>query len=143
MFIGEYEHNLDDKGRLAIPAKFRNDLQGGIVITHGLDNCLFAYTIEAWKELAKKMSAMSFTQKDKRAFSRLIFTGAVDFVMDSQGRVVLPEHLRKYAGLKKEAIIVGVYDRLEIWDKETWQKYSADMEGRSDEIAEKLGEVGI
>lgn len=143
MFIGEYEHNLDDKGRLAIPAKFRNDLMGGLVVTHGLDNCLFVYTMEAWKELAKKLSSMSFTQKDKRSFNRLMFAGAVDFVLDSQGRIVLPESLRRYAGLKKEAVITGVYDRLEIWDKATWEKYRVEMEATSTEIAERLGEVEI
>ncbi|MFA5133843.1 MAG: division/cell wall cluster transcriptional repressor MraZ [Patescibacteria group bacterium] len=143
MFIGEYEHNLDEKGRLAIPAKFRSELQGGLVVTHGLDNCLFVYSLEAWKELAKKLATMSFTQKDKRAFNRLMFAGATDFIPDAQGRIVLPESLRKYAGLSKEAVITGVYDRLEIWNKASWEKYRADLESTGDEIAERLGEIQI
>lgn len=143
MFIGEHEHNLDDKGRLAIPARFREELKGGLVVTHGLDGCLFVYTLETWKELAKKLATMSFTQKDKRSFNRLMFAGAIDFVPDAQGRIVLPTSLRKYAGLEKEAVIIGVYDRLEIWAKDAWKKYSAEMESTGNEVAERLGEVEI
>jgi len=143
MFIGEYQHNLDDKGRLAVPAKFRELLTHGLVATRGLDNCLFVYTLESWKELAKKLANMSFTQKDKRAFNRSMFSGASDLGLDSQGRVLLPENLRNFANLKKEVVIIGVYDRLEIWDKEKWENYRDNMEESGDDVAERLGEISI
>lgn len=138
MMIGEYQHNIDTKGRLAIPAKFRDELKNGLVVTHGLDGCLFLYKIDAWKELAQKLASMSFTQSDKRAFNRLMFAGAQDFKLDSQGRILLPASLRKYAKLEKAVVITGVYDRLEIWDKDAWEKYRANLERTSNEIAEKL-----
>ena len=143
MFIGEYQHSLDSKGRLAVPAKFRNDLKEGLVVTRGLDGCLFVYTADTWKELAKKLATMSFTQKDKRAFNRSMFSGAMDFKLDSQGRIVLPEVLRNFAELNKEVVVIGVYDRLELWDKKAWEVYRANMERTSNEVAERLGEIEI
>ncbi len=101
MFIGEYSHNLDDKGRLAVPKKFRADLERGIVVTRGLDRCLFVYTMEEWKEIATKLSNLPFSQSNSRAFSRLMLAGAMDLIPDKQGRVSIPEYLREYAGLKK------------------------------------------
>ncbi len=143
MFIGEYQHNLDDKGRLAIPAKFRRDLQKGAVVTRGLDNCLFLYTKTEWAKLAEKLAALPFSQSNSRAFSRLMLAGAMDVEVDKQGRVVLPEYLRNFAGLKKNAIIAGLYSRIEIWDETKWNEYKGQTEAQSNEIAERMAELGV
>lgn len=143
MFIGEYKHNIDDKGRLALPAKFRHDLGDGAVVTRGLDNCLFLYTKKEWEKLAEKLAALPFSQSNSRAFSRLMLAGAMDVEFDKQGRVVLPEYLRQFAGLKKGVTIAGLYTRLEIWDEETWNKYKLQTEAESGNIAEKMGELGV
>ena len=143
VFIGEYKHNLDEKGRLAIPVKFRKDLAKGVVITRGLDNCLFLFTLEQWEKLAVKLSSTPINQANSRAISRLMLAGAMDVELDSQGRVIVPDYLRKYADIKKKAIIAGLYNRLEIWDQEAWEKYKKGTEENSSEIAEALGELGV
>lgn len=143
MFIGEYKHSIDDKGRLAVPAKFRSDLAKGAVVTKGLDNCLFLFTKEEWAKLAEKLVAMPLSKANTRAFSRLMLAGAMDVELDKQGRVVLPEYLRKYAKISKKAIVAGLYSRLEIWDEDEWEKYKTEMEQESNEIAEQLGELGV
>jgi len=143
MFIGEYQHNLDDKGRLAIPVKFRSELLKGAVVTRGLDNCLFLYTKKEWEKLAEKLSNLPISQSNSRAFSRLMLAGAMDVEIDKQGRVVLPEYLRSFAGLKKNTIIAGLYSRVEIWDEEAWNKYKTQTESQSNEIAERMGELGV
>ena len=143
MFIGEYNHNLDNKGRLAVPVKFRDDLKKGAVVTKGLDGCLFLYTMSEWKILAEKLSKLPISQSNTRAFARLMLAGAMDVQIDKQGRVVLPDYLRKYATLKKKIIINGLYNRLEIWDENNWEKYKKITEKESGDIAEKLGELGV
>ncbi|MFA5211081.1 MAG: division/cell wall cluster transcriptional repressor MraZ [Patescibacteria group bacterium] len=143
MFIGEYNHNLDDKSRLAIPKKFRNDLLNGAVITRGLDNCLFVYTKIEWEKLAEKLATLPFSQANSRAFARLMLAGAMDVVLDKQGRVVLPDYLRSFSGIKKNVIIAGLYNRLEIWDEQSWIEYKKQTESSSNEIAEKMFDLGI
>ncbi|MCK5510094.1 division/cell wall cluster transcriptional repressor MraZ [Candidatus Parcubacteria bacterium] len=143
MFIGEYKHNLDSKGRLAIPVKFRGLLKKGAVVTRGLDNCLFLYPKEQWKEIAKKLANLPISQAKARAFSRLMLAGAMDVDFDNQGRITLPEYLRKFAGLGKKTVVAGLYDRLEIWDDNKWDKYKQGTESKSAEIAEALGDLGI
>lgn len=143
MLLGEYKHNLDEKGRLAIPVKFRHDLDQGVVVTRGLDNCLFIYTRSEWEKLATKLVSLPISQANSRAFSRLMLSGAVDASLDKQGRVVIPEYLRKFAGLQKSAVIAGLYNRVEVWDEETWNKYKEQTESSAGEIAEKMGELGI
>lgn len=143
MFIGEYNHNLDNKGRLAVPVKFRDDLKKGAVVTKGLDGCLFLYTMSEWKVLAEKLSKLPISQSNTRAFARLMLAGAMDVQVDKQGRVVLPDYLRKFATLKKKVIISGLYNRLEIWDENSWEKYKNKTEKESGDIAEKLGELGV
>jgi len=140
MFIGEYKHNLDSKGRLAVPAKFRSLLDSGAVVTRGLDNCLFLYPKAEWQKIAEKLANLPISQAKARAFSRLMLAGAMDVDFDSQGRITLPEYLRKFCGL---TIIAGLYDRLEIWDEEKWNKYKEGAENESTEIAEALGELGV
>ncbi len=143
MFIGEYNHNLDDKGRVAVPAKFRAILKSGAVVTKGLDNCLFLYSKKEWQELAMKLAKLPISKSNTRAFSRLMLGGAMDVNFDNQGRIMLPEYLRKFAGLKKNLIIAGLYNRLEIWDETAWNKYKKGTEKKSADIAEALGELGV
>lgn len=143
MFIGEYRHNLDNKGRMAIPAKFRQKLTGGAIITRGLDHCLFVFTNTEWETLAQKLIGLPLTQANSRAFVRLMLSGAADVQIDKQGRILVPDYLREYAGLAKEVIVAGVYNRFEIWDANAWKQYKAKTESQSDEIAERLGELGI
>lgn len=143
MFIGEYSHNLDDKGRLAVPVKFRRDLSKGAVVTRGLDNCLFLYTKTEWEKLAEKLANLPISQANSRAFSRLMLAGAMDVEVDKQGRIILPEYLRSFAGLSKEVIIAGLYNRLEIWDSEKWSSYKGQTEAESGSIAERMAELGV
>ena len=143
MFIGEYTHNLDNKARIAIPAKFRDKLSGGVIITRGLDQCLFVYSKNEWEILAQKLTKLPLSQANSRAFVRLMLAGAMDSILDSQGRILVPDYLRSYARLKKQVIVAGLYNRIEIWDADIWKEYKAKTEGSSDEIAEKLGELGI
>lgn len=146
MFIGEYKHNVDSKGRLAVPAKFRSKLKEGAVVTKGLDDCLFLYPKEQWQQIAKKLSELPISQAKARAFSRLMLAGAMDVEIDSQGRITLPEYLRNYASLSHnsgKAVVAGLYDRLEIWDENKWDKYKKGAEEESAEIAEALSDLGV
>lgn len=143
MFIGEYNHTVDVKGRLAIPVKFRDSFPEGAVITKGLDDCLFVYQRAEWEKLAEKLARLPLSQANTRAFSRLMLAGAMDMEIDKQGRVILPEYLRKYASLNKKVIIAGLYSRLEIWDEEKWKVYKSGTEKSSGQIAEALGELGV
>ena len=143
MFIGEFQHNIDSKGRIALPAKFRAKVTGGAIITRGIDRCLFVFTGKDWEVLAQKLIALPLSQANSRAFVRLMLSGAVDVELDTQGRILIPDYLRKFADLKKQAIVAGLYNRIEIWDSERWEKYTAKTESSSEEIAEKLGELGI
>ena len=143
MFIGEYSHNLDEKGRLAVPKKFRADLSKGAVVTRGLDNCLFLYTKTEWKKLADKLATLPFSQANTRAFARLMLAGAMDVLVDKQGRIMVPDYLRSFAGLKKGVVVAGLYNRLELWDQEKWVEYTTKTEKESNEIAEKMAELGV
>jgi len=143
MLIGEYQHNLDAKKRLAIPSKFRKELGEGAVLTRGLDNCLFVFPLPQWNQLAEKLGNLPMTQQSTRAFARLLLSGAMEVEFDVLGRILIPEYLKNYAGLKKSAVIAGVYSRLEIWDAERWESYKEKLEKDSDSIAEKLGELGM
>lgn len=143
MFIGEYTHTIDNKGRLAIPAKFRKELKKGAVVTRGLDNSLFVYTLTEWEKLAIKLASLPFAQANSRAFSRLMLAGAMDVNLDKQGRIVVPEYLRKFAKISKKVVVAGLYTRLEIWDLKTWEDYKYKTEENSNEIAETLSELGV
>ncbi len=143
MFIGEFKHNLDAKGRIAVPVKFRKKLSGGAIITRGLDHCLFIFSNKEWEILAQKLVALPLAQANSRAFVRLMLAGAMDVELDKQGRILIPDYLREYAGLKKQITVAGLYNRIEIWNSESWKEYKAKTESASDEIAEKLSELGI
>lgn len=139
MFIGEYKHNIDEKGRLALPAKFRGKLIDGVVITKGLENSLVVYTRDEWDKIASEIASMPYTKRDARAFSRMMLSGANDCSLDRQGRINIPQNLREFAHLKTNVVVVGVYSRIEVWDKEEWEKYQAMTEKDSGQIAEELG----
>ena len=143
MFIGEFRHTIDHKGRIAIPAKFRAKLAEGCVITRGLDYSLFIYTKKEWGKLAQKLAQLPVSQAKARAFSRLMFSGAVDSELDKQGRVIIPVYLRSFAALKTEVVVCGLFNRLELWDKTKWEKYKDESEKESTDIAENLGEMGV
>lgn len=142
MLIGEYTHSLDPKKRLSVPAKLRKVLGKGAVITRGLDACLFVFPVPQWRELAEKLSALPISQSDSRSFSRLLLSGAMEVSFDRLGRILVPDYLKAYAGLDRNVVIAGLYTRLEIWDAKKWSVYTKQMEKRSDEIAQKLGDLG-
>ncbi len=143
MFIGEYQHSVDPKKRLALPSKFRKELGGKVVVTRGLDKCLFVYPVKTWKDLAEKLGNLPMGESTTRSFVRLMLAGAVDSDVDSQGRILLPEYLKEYAGLDKSVTVAGLFNRLEIWDDKKWEIYRSKAEENSDEIAEQLGKLGI
>ena len=142
MFYGEYNHNIDRKGRIILPAKFReNSKEFGIekfFITRGLDKCIFMFSEEEWRNQEKKFKSLSFTKQESRSFNRLFFSGAVDVVPDRQGRFIIPSYLKTYANIKRETIIIGVSNRIEIWDVKTWQDFYATSSQSFEQIAENL-----
>lgn len=143
MLIGEYQHTLDNKGRIIMPSKFREDLGDEFVITKGLDGCLFVYPKNEWKILEDKLKTLPLTNRDARAFVRFFFSGASECTLDKQGRVLIPANLREHSKLEKNAVIIGVATRLEIWSEEQWNNYTDDDNLSYDSIAEKMAELGI
>lgn len=143
MFIGEFHHTLDEKGRLSVPIKFRADLAQGAVVTRGLDRSLFLYPKTEWETLAAKIAALPLGQADTRAFARLMLAGAMEVEVDKSGRVNLPEYLREYAGLSKDVVIAGLYNRLELWDEVVWKQYASKTEEQGNDIAERLSGLGV
>ncbi len=143
MFIGEHQHSLDDKGRIIIPSKFRDGLGPEFVMTKGLDRCLFVYPKSEWSIIEEKLKALPLTNRDARAFIRFFFSGACECVLDKQGRVLIPPNLRDHSKLEKDAVIIGVSTRIEIWSKEEWTTYTEDDNLSYDAIAEKMVELGI
>ncbi|MEI7690670.1 MAG: division/cell wall cluster transcriptional repressor MraZ [bacterium] len=139
MFIGEYIHNIDEKGRLAVPVKFRGRLASGAIVTKGLDNCLSLYPEEAWDKQSEKLVNLPQTQSKSRAYARFILSGAFNVEIDKQGRVVLPATLRQYAGIKNQVIVTGLGDHVEIWSTKVWEEYRSNIEKDSVGIAEELG----
>jgi MraZ protein len=142
MFIGEYQHAIDNKNRMIIPSKFREELGEKFVLTKGLDGCLYAYTADEWKILEEKLKKLPLTSKDARAFVRFFFSGANEIDVDKQGRALIPQNLLEYADIEKDIVSIGVSTRIEIWSKTKWDEYnnsSIDF----DEIAEKMSELGI
>ena len=143
MFIGEYNYNLDDKNILAVPTKFRKFFNDGAIITKGLDNCLFIYTKKEWDKLVKRLANLPISQAKSRAFSRLMLAGAMDVNLDKQGRMIMPDYLKAFAGLNKKVILAGLYNRLEVWDEKAWSKYQVTTDKDSNDIAEGLVDLGI
>ena len=142
MFIGEYEHTLDEKKRISLPKAFRKDLGSRMVMTRGLDNCLFLFPKKGWEKVAGRLQEMSFAQADTRGFNRFFLSGAVEVEADSAGRILVPDHQKAFAQLGKNVVFAGVSDRVEIWDSERWNAYKARIESEADALAEKLGQIG-
>ena len=143
LFIGEYRHGLDAKGRVIVPVKFRDGLGDKFVLTKGLDGCLFAYSKEEWANFENKIRTLPLTSKDARAFVRFFFSGAVECEIDKQGRTLIPPVLREYAELDKDLVIIGVSSRVEIWSQAKWDSYSEAEDLEADVLAEKMAELGI
>lgn len=143
MFIGEHQHSLDEKGRIIIPSKFRADLGLEFVMTKGLDNCLFVYPKSEWEILEEKLKTLPLTSKDARAFVRFFFSGASESTLDKQGRVLIPANLREHSRLDKDAVIIGVSTRIEIWSKDHWDNYIDEDNLSYESIAESMAELGI
>jgi MraZ protein len=143
LFYGEYQHTVDPKGRVIVPSKFRDGLGEKFIVTKGLDNCLFLYSSEEWANLETKLKSLPFTDKDVRSFARFFFAGAAECEVDKQGRVNIPQNLREYAGIEKDVCIIGVSARVEIWDKDKWNKYCNDDNISAEQIAEKMSMLGI
>ncbi|MGI6727666.1 MAG: division/cell wall cluster transcriptional repressor MraZ [Anaerovoracaceae bacterium] len=142
MFIGEYQHSIDAKGRIIVPSKFREELGYKFILTKGLDNCLFIYPMEEWKKFENKLVTLPISSKEARAFVRYFFSSAVECEIDKQGRLNIPQHLREHARIDKELVTIGVMSRVEIWSKEEWIDYGNNSLGY-DDIAEKMEELGI
>lgn len=143
MFSGTYYHNIDSKGRIIIPSKFRDELSGGFVLTKGLDNCLFVFPMEAWMRFRDKLKAVPLTSKEGRAFTRYFFASAIECEMDKQGRLNISPELRKHARIDKEVVSIGVDDRVEIWSRAEWEIYNESPELDSELIAENMKGLGI
>jgi len=142
MFYGEYEHSLDKKGRFIIPSKFREVAKNNYIekffVTRGLDKCLFMFGEEEWKSQESKFKNLSFTKKESRSFNRLFFSGTTEVEFDKQGRILIPKYLKDYAGIKRDVMLIGVSNRMEIWSKEIWQEFYKTQQGSFEEIAERL-----
>ena len=143
MLIGQYEHTIDAKKRLALPAKFRGELGDKVIITKGVENCLVVYTEKEFLVMSEKLSNLTLTQPEARSFTRTTLAGAMEITLDKLGRILVPDYLKKYAGLNKNVVICGLSSRLEIWDSEKWETYKKEAEKGVDEIVSKLGGLGI
>jgi MraZ protein len=143
MLIGEYKHTLDIKKRLSMPSKWRKELGTELVVTRGLDNCLFVYPQTQWQQITQKVSQLPLGQADTRSFNRFFLSGAVEVEVDSVGRILVPDFLKEFAGLDTKVVLAGIYDRVEIWAENKWEEYKSRIEGQADQLAEKLGEIGV
>ena len=143
MLLGEYEHSIDTKGRMAMPAKLREGLGVKFIITKGLDGCLFVYSMDEWQRVEQKLASLPMSRKTARDFTRFLFGGACEAECDKQGRVLLPANLRRYAALERDVVIVGVGSRAEIWDAAKWQQYNEESAEDVNELAEQLADLGI
>jgi MraZ protein len=143
MLIGEYKHTIDEKNRISLPVKFRKELGKNVVVTPGLDTCLFIFTLAEWKKITDRLGEMSLLQSDTRSFNRYLLGGATEVAVDTNGRILLPDFLKDRANLKQKAVFVGVNSRVEIWDESTWTTYKQSVEKQADSLAERLGSVGM
>jgi MraZ protein len=142
MLIGEFTHSIDEKNRVALPAKFRAELGKRVVITYGLDQCLALYPAGEWGKISEKLTGLSTGQADSRGFNRLMLSGASDADIDSSGRLLIPEHLKQFAKLAGKMVFTGVGNRLELWNEARWASYKKSVTSRADALAQKLGEIG-
>ena len=143
MLIGEYKHTLDTKRRLSLPSKWRDELGKKLVITRGLDNCLFVYTLKEWEKITEKVGQLPLGQADTRSFNRFFLSGAVEAEVDSVGRILVPDYLKDFGSLDTKVVLAGIHDRVEIWDENRWETYKKSIESQADALAEKLGDIGV
>lgn len=143
MFIGEYRHTIDEKKRLAIPSKWRKQLGKDAVVTRGIDNCLVVYPMKEWGTMSDKLAKLPASQMEARGFARIMLAGAAEVTFDGLGRILIPEYLKTYALLKRNVVITGLHNRLEIWDETRWETYKQNVEKEVGDFASKLGELGI
>ncbi len=143
MFLGEFEHTIDDKGRIAIPARFREELSEGLVLTRGFDNCLQAFPRQTWQPLAERVSRMSLGSEEVRYLRRLLFSGAAEVEVDRQGRILIPQNLREYAELAEQVVIAGLNTYFEIWSTDRWQSVLEKLDSSNSDIARQLSDLGI
>lgn len=143
MLIGEFTHTLDTKKRISLPAKFRKELGSKIVLTRGLDNCIFIFSLPQWKKISEKLSDLSIGQADSRGFNRFLLAGAVETDVDSAGRILIPDFLKSFAKLSSKVVLTGVVSRVELWNESSWKAYTKRIEQQADTLAEKLGDIGM
>lgn len=143
MLIGEYTHTLDNKNRMSLPVKFRKEVGKSVVIAPGLDNCLSLFTVKEWQKISGKLSDSSMIASDNRSFSRFMFGQAVNLDVDSQGRILIPENLKNRSKLSSKVVVIGVQNRIEIWNEKAWDKYKKIVETQADALADKLGQIGV
>ena len=142
MLIGEYTHIIDEKKRISLPVKFRKEIGNKVVVTRGLDNCLFLFSIKQWEKVSEKLAELGIGNADSRGFNRFMLAGAVEVDMDSVGRILIPDFLKDFAGLEESVVITGVHDRIEMWNQKNWMEYKKRIEKQADALAEKLGQIG-
>ena len=143
MFIGEYLHSIDDKNRVSLPKVFREGIDGRVVLTRGLDSCVFMYRESDWEEIAQKIANLGFAQADSRGLNRFLLSAAQVADIDKAGRILLPPRLKEFAEINDKAVFAGVYNRVEVWQPKTWEKYKDSIESGADKLAERLGDVGM
>lgn len=143
MLIGEYNHTLDPKKRLSLPSRWRKELGKKLVVTRGLDNCLFVYPLKEWQTITEKVGRLPLGQADTRSFNRFFLSGAVEVEVDKNGRILVPDFLKEFAKLNAKVVLAGIHDRVEIWDEKKWNDYKERIEKQADALAEKLGEIGV
>jgi MraZ protein len=143
MLIGEYKHTLDPKKRLSLPSKWRKELGKRLVVTRGLDNCLFVYPLREWQTITDKVGQLPLGQADTRSFNRFFLSGAVEVEVDSVGRILVPDFLKDFAALATNVVLAGIHNRIEIWNEDRWNDYKRMIESKADALAEKLGEIGV
>lgn len=143
MLIGEYRHTLDPKKRLSLPSKWRKELGSTVIVTRGLDNCLFVYPQAEWEKITDKIGQLPLGSADTRSFNRFFLSGAVEVEVDSVGRILVPDFLKDFAKLESKVVLAGIHDRVEIWDEKKWNEYTRRIEQEADALAEKLGEIGV
>ena len=143
MLIGEYTHTVDEKKRISLPSKFRKEIGKKIVVTHGLDNCLFLYPMKEWQKISAKLAELGIGQSDTRGFNRFMLAGAVEIDVDSIGRILIPDFLRDFASLGEKVVFAGIHNRIEIWNDKRWSEYKGRIEKQADVMAEKLGQIGV
>lgn len=142
MLIGEFKHTIDDKNRISLPMKIRKEIGKKIIITRGLDNCLFVYSTKEWEKISEQLGSLGMGQADTRAFNRFMLAGASEINVDSVGRILIPDHLKEFAKIKTKVVFAGIHNRVEVWNENRWEDYKNKVLSHADDMAQKLGDIG-